>query len=70
MSHGVDPDQTAHMSNLIWVHAVLLLYLNSSIIFGNYLQQTTSADDIYRYIFLGAWRIKLVAHPGDTLSRH
>ena len=34
--------------------------LNSSVILGNYLQQTTSADDIFRGIFfLGALRIKL-----------
>ena len=31
--------------------------LNLSVILGNYLQQTTSADDIFRYIFfLGALR--------------
>ena len=29
----------------------LLLYNNSSVKLGNYLQQTTSADDISRYIF-------------------
>ena len=26
---------------------------------GNYLQQTTSADDIFRCIFLGAFRVKI-----------
>ena len=28
---------------------------------GNYLQQTTSADDIFRYIFLGVLRVKSVS---------
>ena len=32
--------------------------LNSSVMLGNYLQQTTSADDIFRCIFLGALRVK------------
>ena len=30
--------------------------LNSSVMLGNYLQQTTSADDIFRCIF--SWRFK------------
>ena len=34
--------------------------LNSSVMLGNYLQQTTSADDIFKYIFfLGALKVKL-----------
>ena len=32
----------------------LLVYLNSPVMLGNYLQQITSADDIFRCIFLGA----------------
>ena len=36
----------------------MLVYLNLSVMFGNYLQQTTSADDIFRCIFLGALRVK------------
>ena len=34
--------------------------LNSSVLLGNYLQQTTSADDIFKFIFFGALRVKLV----------
>ena len=34
--------------------------LNSSVMLGNYLQQTTSADDIFRYIF--SWRFKYPNH--------
>ena len=47
MANSVDPDQTASL-------------LNSSVMLGNYLQQTISADDILRCIFfLGALRVKL-----------
>ena len=34
MANSVDPDQTAHI-------------LNSSVMLGSYLQQMTSADDIF-----------------------
>ena len=30
---------------------------NSSVMLGNYLQQKTSADDIFRFFFLGALRV-------------
>ena len=53
MADSVDPDQS-----LFWVHAFASI-LNSSIMLGKYLQQTTSADDIFRCIlFLGALRVK------------
>ena len=66
----MDPDQTAPIgSSLFWVHAVCFYSLFVSIL-GNYLQQTTSADDIFRCIvFLGAlsvnsveWARSLCAH--------
>ena len=34
----------------------MLLYLNSSLMLSDYLQQTTSGDDIFRYSF--CWRFK------------
>ena len=43
MANGVDPDQTAPM--------LFASILNLSVMLGYYLQQTTSADDIFRYIF-------------------
>ena len=49
MANSVDPDQTAPRSSLLWVHAVC--FYNSSVMLGNYLQQTTSADDIFSCIF-------------------
>ena len=42
----------------IWVHAprsgstLFVSFLNSSVMLGSYLQQTASADDIFRCIFL------------------
>ena len=45
----------------MWTQIRLLLFasiLNSSVMLGNYLQQTTSADNIFRCIFfLGALRL-------------
>ena len=35
---------------------------------GNYLQQTTSADDIFRCIFFGALRVKIVLQERQGLS--
>ena len=40
----------SYRSSLFWVHTVCFL-LNSSVMLGNYLQQTTSADGIFRCIF-------------------
>ena len=49
----LDPDQTASI-------------LNSSVMLGNYLQQTPSADDISDTFFLGALRVKY----NDNISNH
>ena len=54
MANSVDPDQTAPIRHL--------LLLNSSVMLGNCLQQTTSADDF----FLGALRIKIF---NENISR-
>ena len=42
----MDPDQICSVSMLF------ASMLNSSVVLGNYLQQTTSADDIFRCIFI------------------
>ena len=55
MTNSVDPDQEQSVLG----PRCLRLYFNLSVLLGNYLQQTTSADDIFRCIFfLGALRIK------------
>ena len=63
MVNSLDPDQTAPIgavcSAIGAVCSGSTLFgsiLNSSVMLGNYLQQTTSADDIFRCIF--SWRFK------------
>ena len=56
MANSVDPGQTA-LLGAVWSGSTLFAsILNSSVMLGNYLQQTTSADDILRCIF--SWRFK------------
>ena len=50
MANSVDLDQTAPI--VCSGSTLFASILNSSVILGNYLQQTTSADDIFRCIFL------------------
>ena len=55
MANSVDPDQTAPIGAVFSGSTLFAPILNSSVLLGNYLQQTTSADDIFRCIFfLGA----------------
>ena len=59
MAISVDPDQTAHIGAVCSGSTLFASILNSSVMPGNYLQQTTSADDIFRCtFFLGALRVK------------
>ena len=51
MANSVDHDQTAHIGAVCSVSKLFASILYSSVILGNYLQQTTSADDIFRCIF-------------------
>ena len=61
MANSVDPDQTAPIgavcSAVCSGSSLFASILNSSVMLGNYLQQTTSADDIFRCIFF-SWRFK------------
>ena len=52
MENSVDPDQTACSGSTLFVSI-----LNSSVKLDNYLQQATSAYDIFRCIFF-SWRFK------------
>ena len=52
MANSVDPDQTAPIGAACSGSTLFASILNSSVMLGYYLQQTTSADDIF---FLGAW---------------
>ena len=51
MANSVDPDQTAPIGAVCSWSTLFASILNSSLMLGNYLQQTTSADDIFRCIF-------------------
>ena len=58
MQNSVDPDQTAPIGAVCSGSTLFASILNLSVILGNYLQQTTSADDIFKCIFfLGALRV-------------
>ena len=58
MANSVDPDQTTSIGVVCSVSMLFASILISSLMLGNYLQQTTSADDIFRCIFfLGALRV-------------
>ena len=48
MSSSVDPDQTAPIGAVCSGSTPFASILNSSVMLGNLLQQTTSADDIFR----------------------
>ena len=68
MVNSVDPDQTAPIGAVCSGSMLFASILNSSVILGNYLQQMTSADDIFRCIFfLGALRV-IMLNPYKQLS--
>ena len=56
MANSVDPDQTAPIGAVCSGSTLFASILSSSVMQGNYLQQTTSAVDIFRCIF--SWRFK------------
>ena len=56
MANSVGPDRTAPIGTVCSGSTLFASILNSSVILGNYLQQTTSADGIFRCIF--SWRFK------------
>ena len=48
MANSVDPDQNAPIGAVCFGSTLFASIINSSVMLGNYLQQTTSADDIFR----------------------
>ena len=60
MANSVDPDQSAPKGAVCSGSTLFASILNSSVMLCNYLQQTTSTDDIFRcFFFLRALRVKL-----------
>ena len=51
MTNSVEPDQTALIGAVCSGSTLFASTLNLSVMLANYLQQTTSADDICRCIF-------------------
>ena len=51
MANSVQPDQTAPIGAVCSGSMLFAYILDSSVMLGSYLQQTTSADDIFRCIF-------------------
>ena len=58
MANSVNPDQTAPKGAVCSGSTLFASLLNLSVILGNNLQQTTSADNIFRCIFFCALRVK------------
>ena len=56
MANSVGPDQTAPIGAVCSGSTLFASILNSSVMLGNYLQQTTSAGDIFQTHF--SWRFK------------
>ena len=60
MANSVDPDQTVPIGAVCSGSTLVASILDWSVMLSDYLQQRTSADDIFRCIFfLGAFRVKL-----------
>ena len=60
MANSGDLHQTAPIGAVCSGSTLLASILNSSVVLVNYLQRTTSANDIFKYIyFLCALRIKV-----------
>ena len=51
MANSVDPDQTAPIGSVCSGSTLIASILNLSVMLGNYLQQSSSADNIFRCTF-------------------
>ena len=51
MENSVDTDQTAPLGAVCSRSTLFASILSSSVMIGNHVQQTTSADNIFRCIF-------------------
>ena len=60
MTNSVDTDQTAPIGAVCSGSTLFASILNLSVMLGNYLQQTISADVIFQmHFFLGALRVNM-----------
>ena len=70
MANSVDPDQTAPIGAVCSGSMLFASILNSSVKLGNYLQQTTSADNIFRCILLLRLRVIILMEQSFTVYTH
>ena len=70
MANSVDLEQTAPMGAVCSGSTLFASILNSSVMLCNYLQQTTSADDIFRYIFFWALLELKIVFVSQLENRH
>ena len=61
MTNSMEANQTASTGAVCSGCTLFASMLNSSVMLGNYLQQTTSADDIFRCIFFFLALLGLIA---------
>ena len=63
MANSVNPDQTATIGAVCSWSTLFASILNLSVMLGNFLQQTTLADNIFRCIFfLGTLRVNIAEY--------
>ena len=62
MANSVDPDQTAPIGAVCSGSKLFATILKKSVMLGNYLQQTTSADNNFRCIFFLALKGLILEH--------
>ena len=67
MANSLGPDQTAAMGAVCSGSTLFASILNLSVMLGNYLQQTTSVDDILRCIFF-SWCTNWHYDPNSDLG--
>ena len=61
MANSLHPDQTAPIGAVCSGSMLFATFLNLSVMLGNYLQQMTSANEIFRCIFfLGPLRVNVI----------
>ena len=69
MANSVDPDQTAPIGAVCSGSRLFASILNPPVMLGNYLQQTTSADNIFRCFFFFFKGQSLLKVPDNICSR-
>ena len=67
MANGADPDQIASIGAVCSGSMLFASILNSSVMLGNYLQQTTFSDAFFSWRFMG-YNILCLLSPGRLIQ--